>query len=260
MPFIKTVAAAIALTLPSVAGADTFILVHGAFQDARAWDSVADQIKAAGHDVVAIDLPGRNATGSEAQAMTLETYIGTVTQAVEAAGNDVVLVAHSFGGMTISAVAERVPDRIRRMIYVAAYVPKSGESMEALAMSDGDNGFTPQTFVIAPDYSYAEILAADQVRVFAQDADAAQAEQLIASMIREPLAPIGTPVTLTDAAFGSVAKAYVRTLEDRTVSTPLQTMMIARAGITDVRDIGTGHAPYLTDPDTLALHILELAR
>lgn len=242
-----------------VVHADTFVLVHGAFQSASAWGAVAEELRAAGHSVAAVDLPGRNAEGTEAAGIALQDYIDTTLAAVEAAGEQVILVGHSFGGMTISGVAEAAPDLVDLLIYVAAYLPQSGETMEALALSDHDNGFSEQTFVIAPDYSHATILAADQVRVFAQDADETQAAELRASMIREPLAPIATPISLTEERFGTVDIAYIRTLADQTVSTALQTMMIDRAGVEWVRDLDTGHAPYLTQPAALAAMLIDLA-
>ena len=259
MTRIGTWLAALAISAPALSQAETFVLVHGAFQDASSWSAVADRLTAAGHDVVAVELPGRDATGEAARAVSLDDYVATVAEAVAAANAPVTLVGHSFGGITISGVAEQMPERTDRLIYVAAYVPRSGESMETLALADGDNRFTDQTFVIAEDYSHAEILEADRVRVFGQDADSDEAAALVASMIREPLAPIGTPVELSDERFGSVAKAYIRTLDDGTVSTPLQTMMIERAGITEVRDIDTGHVPHLTRPDALTDLILDLA-
>lgn len=259
MRLARAVAAIVALGVPTVATADTFVLVHGAFQDATCWNDVAPYLEAAGHRVVTVDLPGRDASGADAAAVTFATYVDAVTAAVDAAEEPVILVGHSFGGMSISATAERVADQIRTLIYVAAYVPQSGESMQALAEGDKGNGFSAETFVVAPDYSTAEILDSDQVRVFAPDADDAQAARLTASMIREPLAPIATPVELSEENFGAVHKAYVRTMRDITVSTALQTSMIERAGITDVRDIDTGHAPYLTEPQELARLILELA-
>lgn len=258
-PIAPATALAAALALgPSLAAADTFVLVHGAFQGAAGWAPVAAALTAAGHEVVAVDLPGRDATGAAAQAVTLDAYVAAVRGAVEAAGEPVVLVGHSFGGFTISAVAEAVPDRIERLVYVAAYVPASGESMQALAATDR-NAWAPETFVVAPDFSSAGIRLEDQVRVFAQDADPAQAEALLASMVREPLGPLATPVTLTPEAFGAVDKAYVRTTADGTVSPELQGRMIERAGVTRVAEIPTGHAPFLTQPEALAAILDDLA-
>ncbi|MEM1274465.1 MAG: alpha/beta fold hydrolase [Pseudomonadota bacterium] len=255
---LKAVLFAVALTLSPVwSEADTYVLVHGAFQDATIWFLVAERLEAAGHDVVTVDLPGRDATGAAAE-VSLDAYIGAVGAVVQAQETPVILVGHSFGGMTITGVADRHPDNIAKLIFVAAYVPVTGESMEDLALSDSDNAFTQETFVIADDYSHASILPEDQVRVFAQDANDAQAAALQASMVREPFAPIGTPLALTGAG-GDVPMAYIRTLADRTVSTPLQTRMIERAAIATVADIDTGHAPYLTQPAVLADLILMVS-
>ena len=240
--------------------ADSFVLVHGAFQDASGWDEVIPVIEDAGHTVVAVNLPGRDAIGDAAKRFSLQSYIETVISVVESSDAPVHLVGHSFGGMTISGVAEAIPEKIATLVYVAAYMPEDGESMEKLAYSDTDNGFTQETFIVAKDYSHASLLPADQARVFINDGNPDQKKTLEASMIREPLAPIGMAVSLTDVNFGSVKKAYIRTTQDQTVSTPLQTRMIDRAKLTLVRDIDTGHAPYITAPTELAETMLAIVK
>ena len=137
---LKTYLAVLILGAPTLAQAETFILVHGAFQDASSWAGVAERIEAEGHTVDAVNLPGRDATGEAAKAVSLADYVTTVADAVGAADTPVILVGHSFGGMTISGVAERMPDSVARLVYIAAYVPQSGESMEQLAVGDTDNG------------------------------------------------------------------------------------------------------------------------
>lgn len=255
----QIIAAAFALGVTSPALADTFVLVHGAFQSAAVWGEVAQHLRSEGHEVALVELPGRDAQGEAARAVTLQDYIDTTRAAVAAAAEPVILVGHSFAGITISGVAEVAPDEVELLVYVAAYLPQSGESMQTLALSDGDNAFTEATFVIAPDHSHATILEADRVRVFAADATPAQVDALQASMIREPLGPIATPVTLTEDRFGSVPAAYVRTLEDGTLSPQLQTRMIERAGLERVQDIDSGHVPYLTRPEELARLLVDLA-
>jgi pimeloyl-ACP methyl ester carboxylesterase len=244
--------------MATTAQADTFVLVHGAFQDASGWAATAARLEAAGHTVVAVDLPGRNATGAAAQAVSLADHAAAVRAAVEAAGEAVVLVGHSFGGMTVAAVADAVPERVATAVFVAAYLPLDGESMQGLATGDHDNGFTAETFVVAPDYASATILSADQARVFLNDGTPEQQAALPATMLAEPLGPIGTPVTL-GAGFAGVAKAYIRTARDMTVSLALQDMMIARAGVTEIETLDTGHLPYVTDPEGLAAALLRIA-
>lgn len=258
MHILKSLAIASAL-VAGPATAENIVIVHGAFQSAADWVEVAAGLEEQGHNVTLVDLPGRNAEGEAAQAVTLADHVETTAAAIAAAGAPVVLVGHSFGGITISAVAEAAPDDVARLIYVAAYVPVDGESMEVIALTDTDNSFSEESFVIAPDYSFAEILEQDRAAIFGNVGTDIQRAAILAGLIREPLAPIATLVSLTQQAFGSVPKAFIRTLDDQAVSTPLQTRMIARAEITSVIDIGSGHVPQITQVDALVAAIDELA-
>jgi pimeloyl-ACP methyl ester carboxylesterase len=257
---LKTLAMSAAFgAMGAAAQADTFVIVHGAFQTADSWTAVADALRAAGHTAIAVNLPGRDAEGEAAKAVTLAQYAETVEDVVQQQAEPVILVGHSFGGMTISLVAEAMPDRISKLIYVAAYVPVSGDTMQALAGSDSDNGFTAESFVIAPDYAFATILPADQVRLFIDDGTPDQQATVTSAMVREPLGPIATPVEVTEAAFGAVAKAYVLTALDATVSPTLQSMMIDRAAITQTVTLQTGHSPQASQPENLAAALIEMA-
>lgn len=127
---------------------------------------VAARLAAEGHSVAAVDLPGRE--GSARGDVTMADHVAAVRAAIEAAGPEpVTLVGHSFGGMVISAVAEAAPERIATLVYVAAYLPQDGDSMQALAESDHHNGFRDGSFVVAGDYSSASILERDRVAIFA---------------------------------------------------------------------------------------------
>ncbi len=123
---IKTIlaAAVIGTTLAGPATAGTTIIVHGAFQDAKAWTAVADELRKSGEEVIGVDLPGRNGEGLDPHTLTLDSYRDAVLSAI-GDRTGVVLVGHSFGGFTISAVAEAAPEKVTRLIYVAAYVPVS---------------------------------------------------------------------------------------------------------------------------------------
>lgn len=258
MNILKSIAIASGV-LAGPAAAEHIVIVHGAFQSAADWTGVETALEAQGHDVTLVNLPGRDAEGEAAKAVGLADHVATTLDAIAAVEGPVVLIGHSFGGITISAAAEAAPMDVARLVYVAAYVPESGESMETLALSDHDNSFTEESFVIAPDYSYAEILGRDRAAIFGNEGTEDERAAIVAGLIREPLAPIATPVTLTEDAFGSVPQAYIRTLLDQAVSTPLQTRMIERAGIERVIDINSGHTPQTTQVDALVAAILELA-
>jgi pimeloyl-ACP methyl ester carboxylesterase len=260
MQSLKTLAMSAAIgALGTAAHADTYVIVHGAFQTADSWSAVADALRAKGHTAVAVNLPGRNAEGDAAKAVTLAQYAQTVEEIVEQQSEPVILVGHSFGGMTISLAAEAMPEKIRKLIYVAAYVPASGDSMQTLAASDRDNGFTAASFVLSPDYAFATILPDDQRRLFINDGAPDLQGRVTSAMVREPLGPIATPVEVTAGKFGAVEKAYIRTALDATISPALQNMMIKRAGITETKMIKTGHSPQASGPEELADALIALS-
>jgi pimeloyl-ACP methyl ester carboxylesterase len=259
MKKVKSVtAAALLSTMATMAHADTFVIVHGAFQNAESWSAVVDKLKAEGHTAIAVNLPGRNLEGEAAKAITLAQYAKTVGDVVAKQAEPVVLVGHSFGGMTISLVAEAIPEKVSKLIYVAAYVPVSGDSMQSLSATDKNNGFTAESFVLSPDYSSASILASDQARLFINDGTPEQQTKVTSSMVREPLGPMGTPVEVSAEKFGKVAKAYVNTALDATVSLVIQKMMIERTGITATQVLQTGHSPQASQPNLLAAALVAL--
>ncbi|WP_199434269.1 alpha/beta hydrolase [Qaidamihabitans albus] len=108
----------------------TFLLVHGAWHSGRSWDRVVPLLEAAGHRVFAPSLTGygdkKHLLGPE---VGLNTHADDVVRLLETEDlTDVVLVGHSYAGMVISAVANRVPERIGRLVHLDAMVPEDGES------------------------------------------------------------------------------------------------------------------------------------
>jgi len=107
-----------------------FVLVHGAWHDGSAWKRVVPLLEAEGHRVFAPDLTGH---GSRAELLGpdvgLETHVQDVLDVILREDlHDVVLVGHSYAGLVISTVANEVPERIARLVYLDAMVPNDGET------------------------------------------------------------------------------------------------------------------------------------
>jgi pimeloyl-ACP methyl ester carboxylesterase len=107
-----------------------FVLVHGAWHGAWCWQRVTQRLGAAGHRVHAVTLTG---LGDRAHLLssliTLETHVADVVNTIEAEElQDVVLAVHSYAGMLGTAVADRMPQRLKHLVYVDAVVPRPGES------------------------------------------------------------------------------------------------------------------------------------
>src|SRR3954454_25062964 len=96
----------------------TFWLVHGAWHGGWCWERLAPELEARGAQVVAPDLPCEDVDAG------VSVYADVVDKALGEA-DDVVLVGHSLGGLTIPLVAARRP--VRRLVYLCAFVPTPGE-------------------------------------------------------------------------------------------------------------------------------------
>jgi pimeloyl-ACP methyl ester carboxylesterase len=236
-------------------------LLHGAFQTEQGWGFVKGRLEAQGYPVVAIRLPGRGEDATPIDQITLDLYRTKVLDVINGLPGPVVLVGHSFGGVTISIVAESEPDKIKSLVYLSAYLPKSGQSLNSLAHTDPDSVLAkPGNFVVSDDHKYASIKDEAKADTFANDADEAGKKLIVASIIKEPLAPLATPVTLTDEKFGKVKKFYISTTEDQAVTPALQARMLEATPVDKVIKIKAGHASYVTQPDDVAKAIIEAAQ
>lgn len=107
-----------------------FVLVHGAWGGAFTWDPVTAGLEAAGHQVLAPDLPGLGKRRGELHGgITLTQHVDDLEAQIAEAGFDrFVLAGHSYGGMVISAIAARMGGRIDALVYCDAFLPADGQS------------------------------------------------------------------------------------------------------------------------------------
>ena len=94
------------------------VLVPGFWLGAWAWDEVTDLLRAEGHEVVPMTLPGLDDAATDRAGIGLDQHVGAIVEAVEAAGRPVVLAVHSGAGSAGYAASDRVADRLAAMVYV----------------------------------------------------------------------------------------------------------------------------------------------
>jgi pimeloyl-ACP methyl ester carboxylesterase len=235
----------------------TFLLVHGAWEDASIWSGVVAELERRGRRAFAVSLPGRG-PGAKPSEVTLDMLRDAALAAVRAEAQPVILVGHSFGGITISNVAEAAPERIRLLVYLAAYLPQSGQSLQALAFSDADSKAGP-AFQVDESRMTASIRQDARADLFLNDGDATTRDGFASTMVDEPLAPLATPVTLTADRFGRVPRVYIHTARDQVVSPALQARMVAASPVLRSATIDAGHAPFLTRPAELAGLLVQIS-
>jgi pimeloyl-ACP methyl ester carboxylesterase len=136
------------------------VLVPGFWLGAWAWDEVAAMLRAGGHDVTAVTLPGLESADADRSSITLADHVDAICAAVQAADRPVVLAVHSASGFSGYAASDRIPEQIAAMVYVdtapgkgaldpafeGAELPMNWESIEKEENLDGLTEEQKETF------------------------------------------------------------------------------------------------------------------
>jgi pimeloyl-ACP methyl ester carboxylesterase len=166
----------------------------------------------------------------------------------------VVLVGHSRGGLIISEVAQRVPEKIKLLVYLAAFLVPSGESLvsNATKPEGGD------LLIRYPDGS--TMIALDKLVPFLYNTTAPEWVERVPSLISpEPANTFHTPLQLTDDRYGLVPRAYIECSQDKAIPLADQRSMQSRLPCKYVITIDTDHSPFFSAPAELVTSLLDLA-
>jgi pimeloyl-ACP methyl ester carboxylesterase len=237
----------------------TIALVHGAWEQSDIWGGVTPKLEAAGYHVLTLTMPGRPGSPMPLDKVSLDVYRDTILKAIAKERRPVVLVGHSFAGITISAAAEAAPEKIRTLVYLAAYLPRDGQSLLDLGNSDKDSKIGPY-LQIMKDKGIAVIERSGRADLFCNVCPPALRAAIPDLIVDEPLAPLVTPVHVTADHFGKVDKVYIHTGKDVVVSPSLQAAMIAATPVRMQITLDTGHTAFLTDPAGLVSAIEKAAK
>ncbi len=233
----------------------TFVLVHGAWSSGWDWSEVTARLRAHGHDVHVPTLTGlgeRAHVAHEDGSIGLDTHIQDVVALIEWRDlEDIVLVGHSYAGMVITGAASRVAWRIRRLVYVDAFVPENGQSLADLT---GPDARTHLELVATANKGRVPPL------IRPHEAPAGTRAEGYNQRLRPmPLACFTQPVRLN----GDEATIFDRVFLYATGGAPTSRTRFFEA-LRDrpgwrVSTVGTGHVVMIDDPATLARLLLDAA-
>lgn len=244
---------------PIAAPPTTFVIVPGAWSGPYAWESVKADLEKSGYKVAVVQLPGHGNDDTPPQNLTLDVYRDKVISVIDSVGGQVILVGHSLGGAIISEVAEQVPLKIKKLVYVAGFIPVSGQSALALASTDSAS-VLGASLVHSDNNLTLDVVTDEIINSFIQDGTQAEQNLVLANYAAEPAIPLTNAVTLTTANYGSVTKVYIKTLMDHAITPTLQNRMLAATpGFSATYQINTSHSPFLVKPDSLALLLTNAA-
>jgi pimeloyl-ACP methyl ester carboxylesterase len=225
------------------------ILVPGFWLGAWAWDEVAAALRADGHEVTPMTLPGLESADADRSAITFADHVDAICAVVTAAGRPVVLAVHSGAGAPGYAVTDRIPEQIAEMVYV-----DTGPAKGALdADFDGVEKPLPSPEELK-EQENLEGLTDEQLETFRRRA------------IPEPGAALREAAELTNDARLDVPSTVVATgFTSEQYKEAVREGYAFLAGLTELRnvtyvDLPTSHWPMWSRPQELAAVIADVAR
>jgi len=203
-----------------------------------------------------MDLPSHGKDETPVEDVTLDMYVDAVIKEINKSTKQIVLIGHSAAGTIISSVAERVPERIRKLIYICAYAPKDGDALHIMrkrakrqlvmpAILRADNGVT---------YSINKEKASS---IFYHDCPDEAIQYALPRLSPQPTSPQETPVTL-GSNYENLEKHYIICEDDHTIPPEEQEKMVADWPKNNVHRLNCGHSPFFSCPDTLARLLTEI--
>jgi pimeloyl-ACP methyl ester carboxylesterase len=222
----------------------TYVLIHGANYDSRCWRFMTPHLDG---DVVLVDLPGRGRRPAPMTEVAFDAFVAAAIEDVESSNaDDIVLVAHSAGGLTASCVVNRFPERIRAVVFVSSTIPPDGgtiidsidpEVRDAVLAGSGDGTY--------------EIDRETLRTILCNDLDEEMTAVAMAETMPDTSAFLSAPIDLSGVK-QLHRVVYVRCLKDQTFPLEQQDAAIAAIGVARVVDLDAGHMCMLGRPRELA--------
>lgn len=232
----------------------TVVLVHGCWAGAWCFDAVVKLLRERGIETMAEDLPGRGA--SREPLADLHDSANAVRALLDELDGPVTLLGHSFGGMVITEAAANHP-AVRHLIYLCAFMPDTGETLQALAESaPSEEMLGPHRGdVLIHEDGTMEIEPDAAADLFYADCSPADTETAV-NRLRPDLAAVGAQAPAA-IAWHQTPSSYVICSRDRALSPTLQRRLARRSSRT--LELPASHSPFLSRPEACAELVADLA-
>jgi pimeloyl-ACP methyl ester carboxylesterase len=275
-----------------------FVLVHGGWHNHSTWAKVVPMLEAQEFAALTLDLPGAGVhaiapRSLDAQPFDLSAFaaepspsagitqeertqsvVALVRQAAEGGNGNVILVGHSAGGMTVSAVAEQVPHLLLAAVYISGFMVPNGMSLLNMLMHESmSSALTRGLFVgdpaaigatrIHPGSRDAACKALLRASFYADVPELEFTKQLSQLHCDEPNAAAMAVSPITPGRFGTVPRHYIRCTQDHAIPLPGQDHMIAAVdrtigSKTAVHTLESSHSPFLSQPVALSKVLIDI--
>jgi len=220
-------------------GVRNVVLVHGGFVDGSGWQGVYDRLKADGFNVSVV----------QNQTLSLESDVETTHNVLDQQDGPAILVGHSYGGVVVTESGTH--DKIAGLVYIAAFAPDAGESVNTL-IADPPPG-APVPPILPPQDGFLFLDREKFAESFAAE---------LAAFMADSQVPWGLEAlngTISEPAWRSKPSWYLVASDDRMIPPPAQRFMSERAGST-VTEAAGSHSIYVSQPRATADLIEQAAQ
>jgi pimeloyl-ACP methyl ester carboxylesterase len=224
-----------------MADVQNVVLVHGGFVDGSGWRGVYDVLTADGFNVSVV----------QNQTLSLASDVATTRQVLDQQDGPAILVGHSYGGVVITEAGRH--ERVAGLVYIAAFAPDTGESVNAL-IADPPPG-APVPPILPPIDGFLFLDREKFADSFAADLSPEDAAFMADSQVPWGVEALNGAVT--EPAWRSKPSWYMVATDDRMIPPPAQRAMSERAGTTVVEEAGS-HSIYVSQPQATA-DLIKLA-
>jgi pimeloyl-ACP methyl ester carboxylesterase len=235
----------------------TFVIVHGAWSGGHAWRWVRPLLRAAGHEVFTPALTGLGERSHLASAQVdLDTHIQDVLGVLEFEDLDqVVLVGHSSGGMVITGVADRAPQRLAQLVYLDAEVPTDGQCEFDLLAPEERAGYQQAATTNGQGWQIPPPVPAP----LPEDLDA-KLRWAMSRMVPQPIKTFTQPLRLANPPGAGVARTYILCTEGKEdQQLPGYVQRVRSDPGWRFIELAAGHGAHVTAPQQLADLLAQLA-
>ncbi|MGB1931654.1 MAG: alpha/beta fold hydrolase [Flavobacteriales bacterium] len=235
---------------------ETFVLIHSAWLGAWQWEGVKNILEAEGHKVITPDLPGHGNDKTSPADITMDNYVNTITSILDSREEDVILLGHSFNGITISRVAELRPNKIKSLVYLTAFLlPNGGSFFGAVQGVEGSKAV--ENFYLSEDKTFALVKEEEIQNAFAHDIPKEVFDGAKPYIVPEPSAPLMYELEITNENFGQVPKYYIECTEDKAIPVEIQRAMYTDKVVKSF-SINSSHTPNFSQPEKVAEILLSI--
>lgn len=229
---------------------NTYILINGSWHGAWCWNKVIPLLEKQGHKVITPELPGHGEDNTPINEVTLKSYTDCICEILDSLEEPVILVGHSMGGVIMSQVAEYRPEKIKSLIYIAAFVLKNDEAILSFIRRDTES-LLIHNIIFSKDMRTMELKEDATKKVFYQDCSDEDITRAKLLVVPQAVKPIKTRLNINNEKFELIPKIYIECLRDKAISITMQRKMHAEFSWKKVYSIDSSHSPFFSSPKEL---------